>query len=159
RTALAADSVSAAGFLSRFTFGEFHGHAPAAYSTGPRAAGRSRFKTGLCECRVTLTFTHEAFQVPLDMRRTPTVALGTLAFVLLGLSGCDASLGKCTDKYQGRDPVSLPSGSVMYEGQAIINASCAGGRCHSSTAHGDARSGAPAGLDFDLLPVQVTGGA
>lgn len=40
----------------------------------------------------------------------------------------------------------------MYTGQAIMKQSCANG-CHSSTAEGQARQGAPKGLDFDLLPL------
>jgi hypothetical protein len=43
-------------------------------------------------------------------------------------------------------------GKVMYAGQAIIVASCASGTCHTSTAKGDARRGAPEGLDFDIAP-------
>jgi hypothetical protein len=34
-----------------------------------------------------------------------------------------------------------------------MNRSCAYGTCHSSTAKGAARNGAPVGLDFDLVPV------
>lgn len=66
--------------------------------------------------------------------------------------GCGEALGACDNPNQGRDTV-LVGGTVMYGGQAIINKSCAGGRCHTSSATGDLRSGAPLGLDFDLVPV------
>jgi hypothetical protein len=39
----------------------------------------------------------------------------------------------------------------MFTGQAIINKSCAG--CHGSKVTGAGRQGAPAGLDFDLIPL------
>jgi hypothetical protein len=66
--------------------------------------------------------------------------------------GCGEDLGVCDNPNQGRDTV-LVGDVVMYGGQAIINKSCAGGRCHTSTATGELRSGAPLGLDFDLVPI------
>jgi hypothetical protein len=42
--------------------------------------------------------------------------------------------------------------TVLYGGQAIMNKACAVG-CHLSTALGADRQGAPAGLDFDLFPI------
>jgi hypothetical protein len=63
--------------------------------------------------------------------------------------GCN-DLGTCDDPLNGRTPVKAGS-TVMYAGQAIITSSCASG-CHSSGAKGASRSGAPEGLDFDLLP-------
>ena len=57
----------------------------------------------------------------------------------------------CHGSLQGRDTV-LAGGQVVYGGQAILNRTCAGG-CHSSSATGDNRHGVPAGLDFDLMPV------
>ena len=42
-------------------------------------------------------------------------------------------------------------GMPAYEGQAILRVSCGNGAfCHSAAATGDARFGAPAGLDFDM---------
>jgi hypothetical protein len=63
-------------------------------------------------------------------------------------AGCN-DLGTCDDPLNGRTPVKVGP-EVMYAGQAIMNASCAGGTCHSSTAKGESRQGAPEGLDFDL---------
>src|SRR3954471_15142317 len=91
--------------------------------------------------------------------------VGALAPLLVGyaglglagivLAGCEPELGKCDDPNGARNPVLAPSG-VMYEGQAILYASCAGGVCHASTATGDLRKGAPAGLNYDLAPVLTT---
>jgi hypothetical protein len=76
---------------------------------------------------------------------------------LTGLSmtaGCD-DLGKC-DEGAARTPV-LVGSTVMYAGQAIMVQTCATG-CHASSATGDARVGAPKGLDFDVRPATATGG-
>ncbi len=70
------------------------------------------------------------------------------------LVGCD-SLGDCTDPAEGRTPV-LVGNQVMYAGQAIINRSCASGSCHSEGSSRNLRRGAPAGLDFDLIPAEAT---
>lgn len=45
------------------------------------------------------------------------------------------------------------SGVAMYTGQAVMLRSCATG-CHSSNTSGAGRQGAPAGLNFDLIPVE-----
>jgi hypothetical protein len=79
--------------------------------------------------------------------------IATLVPLSLFALGCGEDLGTCDDPNEGRDTV-IVNGVVMYGGQAIINKSCAGGRCHSSTADGVSRSGAPKGLDFDLMPVR-----
>ena len=65
--------------------------------------------------------------------------------------GCTEDVGSCDDPLKGRDTV-VYGGSVQYGGQAILNAACTAG-CHNSTAKGDARHGAPEGLDFDLQPI------
>lgn len=62
-----------------------------------------------------------------------------------------ADVGPCEGPLEGRDTV-VVNGSIVYGGQAIVNKACATG-CHLSTAKGAARRGAPAGLDFDLIPV------
>lgn len=81
-------------------------------------------------------------------------AVKPLVPLLLGslfLSGCGEDVGVCEDPQEGRELV-LSGNKVMYGGQAVINKACAVG-CHSSSAKGAARNGAPAGLDFDLLPL------
>jgi hypothetical protein len=67
------------------------------------------------------------------------------------LSSACNDLGTCDDPARGRKTVSS-AGQLMFAGQAILNKSCATG-CHNSSAKGAGRYGAPAGLDFDLLPV------
>jgi len=66
-------------------------------------------------------------------------------------SGCADDLGACEGSLQGRDTV-LVNNTVVYGGQAIMNRACATG-CHASGASGADRRGVPAGLDFDLLPI------
>jgi len=75
-----------------------------------------------------------------------------LAFALLGAGalGCGDEVGPCDAPLEGEDTV-LYNDTVQFGGQAIMNRACAG--CHSSTAKGKARGGAPAGLNFDLYPV------
>jgi hypothetical protein len=68
---------------------------------------------------------------------------------------CGAEVGDCEDPQLGKDTV-LVAGSIQYGGQAIMNIACAQG-CHSSSAKGSAREGAPGGLDFDLRPVDPNG--
>ncbi|MDB4988089.1 MAG: hypothetical protein JWN04_3267 [Myxococcaceae bacterium] len=71
--------------------------------------------------------------------------------VSLSALGCTEDVGSCDDPLKGQDTV-LVGKTIQYGGQAIINASCASGVCHSSLAKGAARHGAPAGLDFDVAP-------
>jgi hypothetical protein len=52
--------------------------------------------------------------------------------------------------------VAYLNGVPFYEGQAILNASCAGGSCHANGATGDGRNGAPHGLNFDVQPVTLS---
>jgi mono/diheme cytochrome c family protein len=60
-------------------------------------------------------------------------------------------VGACEGPLEGRDTV-MVNNTIMYGGQAIMNKACAVG-CHLSTATGAERHGVPAGLDFDLLPI------
>src|SRR5688500_7897877 len=89
-------------------------------------------------------------------RRVPSAP--TLITLLAGLSaltaGCN-DLGTCDDPARGRRTVKTGSGpdQVMYAGQAIMQRSCATG-CHSSKTSGGGRQGAPAGLNFDLAPIE-----
>jgi hypothetical protein len=66
------------------------------------------------------------------------------------LSSACNSLGTCDEDARGRGLV-VSGNQLMYTGQAIINQSCL--PCHSSTATGAARKGAPAGLNFELFPI------
>jgi len=74
--------------------------------------------------------------------------------LLLGASACGEDLGKC-DETKARTLVINGEGQALYAGQAVLNDSCAAGQCHSSTAKGADRQGAPAGLDFNLEPAPV----
>ncbi|MET0287204.1 MAG: hypothetical protein ABW352_22155 [Polyangiales bacterium] len=73
-----------------------------------------------------------------------------IACALLLAPAC-SDIGPCEGPLEGRDTV-LVSNVIVYGGQAIMNKACATG-CHLSTATGEDRHGAPAGLDFDLMPV------
>jgi hypothetical protein len=66
-------------------------------------------------------------------------------------SACTESVGICQGSLQGRDTV-VSAGQVVYGGQAIMNRACAVA-CHSSKNTGAQRNGVPAGMDFDLLPI------
>lgn len=79
--------------------------------------------------------------------------LAALPLLALPIIGCD-DLGKCDDPNEGRTLALTDSGRVMYAGQAVLIAACSTG-CHSSTSTGDARVGAPAGLDFDIVPLDA----
>jgi hypothetical protein len=74
----------------------------------------------------------------------------SLSALSLLAAGCN-DLGPCDDPLNGRTPVKVGP-DIMYAGQAIITTSCANRICHASTAKGETRQGAPAGLDFDLAP-------
>jgi hypothetical protein len=80
------------------------------------------------------------------------VARGLLAASVsaLLLAGCGPDLGPCSN------PLNGTTQTAPYEGQALINNSCAGGRCHSATATGELRQGVPADLNFDLVPRDLT---
>ena len=82
--------------------------------------------------------------------------------------GCGTDIGQCispvdaarTDsRYQLRADAQadgiITLDDYIWPGQAVINSSCAGGRCHSVLAKGKQREGAPAGLDFDV-PMSIT---
>jgi hypothetical protein len=80
---------------------------------------------------------------------------GALCALITIAAGCSEDVGDCFQGgARGLDTV-LNGGHVEYGGQAILNNACATG-CHSSSATGKARNGAPAGLDFDLRPVAAS---
>lgn len=76
--------------------------------------------------------------------------MAVLALVGMAAAGCGEEVGPCDAPIEGEDTV-LYNSTVQFGGQAIMNKACAS--CHSSNAKGKARGGAPAGLDFDLYPV------
>lgn len=80
-------------------------------------------------------------------------ALG--AALMATLCGCGPDLGECNPTVLGGS-----DGTVTpprpHDGQVIVNNSCANGRCHSATAEGALRVGAPAELDFDVVPLAAT---
>jgi len=69
------------------------------------------------------------------------------AMCLVSLNACGESLGECNNTVLGGDPAT----GMPYAGQAIVGTRCAGGRCHSESAMGELRVGAPADLNFDVL--------
>jgi hypothetical protein len=71
--------------------------------------------------------------------------------VLACFASACSDVGPCEGELSGRDTV-IANDVVVYGGQAIINKACATG-CHLSTARGAERRGVPAGLDFDLFPI------
>lgn len=86
------------------------------------------------------------------MKSTRALLLSYASVSLLAL-GCGEDVGTCDDPNKGHDTV-VYADSVQFGGQAIINVSCAG--CHGSQLKGEARRGAPAGLDFDLEPIPAS---
>lgn len=78
-----------------------------------------------------------------------------LVAVLALATGCTEDVGACfEDGKSGLDTVIVGGTHVEYAGQAILNTACAVG-CHNSNAKGKDRNGAPAGLDFNLNPVNA----
>lgn len=69
------------------------------------------------------------------------------ASVLLAAS-CGVDLGKCDMTQLGGDMLT----ATAYTGQQLVQNNCASGRCHSEGAQGSLRVGAPAGLNFDVVP-------
>jgi hypothetical protein len=91
--------------------------------------------------------------------------IGALSSVVLctGWAGCEADLGTCDMEAavtKGLIYRKDADGTPFYAGQAIVQDSCSG-FCHAASATGDARTGAPHGLNFDVAPVtaQSTAGA
>jgi len=74
--------------------------------------------------------------------------------LLFGLSGCGSDLGKCDVAALGGNVT--PGQLAPHTGQLLVNRSCAAGSCHSESAIGTARDGAPAGLNFDVVPQDLS---
>jgi hypothetical protein len=85
------------------------------------------------------------------MRNGSLLALAAAAVSsVLGLAGCGTDLGECDrTMLGGSDDPMMP---VPHTAQGLVDASCASGLCHSVEARGEQRRGAPAELNFDVLP-------
>jgi hypothetical protein len=81
------------------------------------------------------------------------VLLGLLTLLGASLAGaCGEDLGDC-DMQAAQQLVYGRDGLVATKGQAMLHDSCGNAAfCHSSGAKGKNRFGAPAGMDFDMLP-------
>lgn len=86
------------------------------------------------------------------MRAQSSIAMA-VAVVVLG-SGCGPDLGECNmSLLGGSDVLGMER---VHQGQVLVNNTCAAGRCHSESAKGDLRVGVPAGLNFDVVAVNLT---
>jgi len=89
------------------------------------------------------------------MQRAQTGALMCLAMLAALHAGCGDDLGAC-DARAATQLVYSQSGLVATKGQALMHDSCGSAAfCHSESARGKARVGAPSGLDFDMLPLAI----
>lgn len=78
-------------------------------------------------------------------------AIGLLGAASVWLAtGCAADLGTCDMSMLGG------SGGGTLDGQSVVQTHCSGGLCHSATATGKTRVGAPAGLNFDVVLTDST---
>jgi hypothetical protein len=78
---------------------------------------------------------------------------GTIGSALLSMAaGCSDGLGKC-NKPAADELVYSEDGLIATKGQALVHDTCGSAVfCHSAAAKGSARSGAPHGMNFDMLP-------
>jgi uncharacterized membrane protein len=81
------------------------------------------------------------------MRVVPCFAL-----VAVAVAGCAEDLGTC-QMNAATQVVYAGNGTPYYAGQALVQASCAEGVCHSAYAANASRKGAPFGLNFDVAPL------
>lgn len=87
-----------------------------------------------------------------EAARAAAGGIALLHLVVILPAGCAPEVGECdpeaaTQLFYTADEAALPA----YGGQALLHASCgAGSFCHSETAEGAGRYGAPAGTDYDL---------
>jgi hypothetical protein len=93
------------------------------------------------------------------MGNVDRVQWNAMRVVIAGASACllascgGADLGQCD--MNALATAGAPAGAP-FAGQVVINTSCSGGRCHSATAKNAQRTGAPAGLNFDLVQAGAT---
>ena len=83
-----------------------------------------------------------------NARCVVVVVTAVLSSVLL--ASCKTDLGECDEMMLGGSSMTAPG--KPNTGQVVLEKTCAGGRCHASTAKGKDRVGVPAGLNFDVLP-------
>ena len=82
--------------------------------------------------------------------RSKMVGPVLVAACAAALASCGTDLGECDMNALGGSNV---QGMLApHTGQKLVNNTCAGGTCHSEAATGKARSGAPAELNFDVVP-------
>jgi hypothetical protein len=80
------------------------------------------------------------------------IRLFSATILTVFVSGCGSELGKCEEP-AAKELVYGRGNLVATKGQALIHDSCGQGAfCHSSAAKRSARQGAPATLDFDMVP-------
>lgn len=84
------------------------------------------------------------------MRVVPCCAL-----VAVAVAGCAEDLGTC-QMNAATQVVYASNGTPYYAGQALVQASCAEGVCHSVYAENANRKGAPHGLNFDVAPLTAS---
>lgn len=84
------------------------------------------------------------------MRVVPCFALVTVT-----AAGCAEDLGTC-QMNAATQVVYAGNGTPYYAGQALVQASCAEGVCHSVYAENANRKGAPHGLNFDVAPLTAS---
>jgi len=79
--------------------------------------------------------------------RPGTRVIVSAALALLA-AACGTDLGECDEALLGGDEALL----IPHAGQLVVQQNCAAARCHTADARGELRSGAPAELDFDVVP-------
>jgi hypothetical protein len=89
------------------------------------------------------------------MRVVPCLALVAMA---AATSSCAEDLGTC-QMNAATQVVYAGNGTPYYAGQALVQASCAEGVCHSAYAENANRKGAPHGLNFDVAPLSSASSA
>lgn len=82
------------------------------------------------------------------MRRAALFGMACANALLL--CSCGTDVGKCDMNALGGSTVL--GMEAPNAGQIVVEQACAGGRCHSAAAQGLQRVGAPAGLNFDVVP-------
>jgi hypothetical protein len=101
---------------------------------------------------------HRAEHRPAASRASRRRILGTLrvAWAYLGsaagallLASCGPDLGECDRTMLGGSETGT---LAPHTGQLLLRDSCAAGLCHTESAKGEARKGAPAELDFGVVP-------
>jgi hypothetical protein len=92
--------------------------------------------------------THAARSRTLRTLRVAWTYLGSAAGALL-LASCGPELGECDRTMLGGSETGT---LAPHTGQVLLRDSCAAGLCHTESAKGESRKGAPAELDFGVVP-------